>query len=255
MAGSRAQDGSEAGPIDTLRQRDGSPGRIARSDFDDDTNTPNTTGELEEIARWTVPRPRVLRGDKPVRIVVPAYETFSTDGTASNTETFSLANDIIESDAAEDLVLYNEGSRVDADSIDYSNNTFDYTDSGTNNDLDVWYVVGDAARVLFEKEAPAGQSTITEEIHEINTSLLHRRDQQKDGITLDVVDKGEAFPVLPEDYDVVVKVDAPYTVRFEDDDAEGLTATNFHLLLPTEDHSETPPGLGEAVKRDIAGLR
>jgi hypothetical protein len=254
MAGAKAQ-GEGGGPIEALRSREGSPGRISRSDFEDDTNTPNTQNELEEIARYTIPRPRVLRGDKPVRLVVPAYETFSTNGTADDTETFSLSNDIIQSDAAEDLVLYDDGSRVDEDSIDYANNSFDYTDSGTGSDLDVWYVCSDAARVLFEKEAPAGQSTINEEVFESNTALLHRRDQQTDGITVDTSGKGEAFPVLPEDYDLVVKVDAPYTVRFEDDDAEGLTPTNMHLLIPTEHFEESPPGLGEAVKRDIAGLR
>jgi hypothetical protein len=242
----------QADPIDQFAQQDGEPGTLSIGEMDNDG--PNTTGEDSIVLSHRVDRARQLRADRNVRIVVPAFESFTTDGTADNTETFNLSHNIIDSPAGENLVLWEAGNRVQPDSINYSGDSFDYTDDGTGNNLYAWYIPQDAASVSIVKRAPKGQSgtVLQEEVFDAPTSLLHTRNQVKNGLNLDL-GGSRGKPIVPEDWDLRLVVNAPYTVRYDDPNGDGATADNFVVSVPWFRQQGRVEGLDQAVRFDIAG--
>ncbi|WP_323192849.1 hypothetical protein [Halostella sp. PRR32] len=238
-----------------LRGSGWQPGGFALRDFD--FEGPNTTGEESVVADLQAERPVALRDDKDadLKLVIPAWESFSTDGTGGNTETFNLSNDIIDSPSTVSFLLYEEGSLVDADSVDYANNSFTYTDDGTNNTLDVFYVPRTPADVRLKKVISDGTTSIGQDVYEENTAILHSRDQAEQPTEVDV-SSSELERYIPRKSNLQLIVNADYTVRFEAPErTNGVPkATNAILSVPKFQTESNVPGLQQAVKADAAGL-
>jgi hypothetical protein len=227
--------------------------QISRSLFE--AQGENTADEDSEIATFVAERPRQLRGDRDVRITIPAYESFTTDGTGSNTETFTLSNDIVQSPVSQNIVLWDDGDVVSPDSVDYGANSFDYTDSATGSELDVYYLVSDPAEVVLRKRAPTRSARVEQRIFEENATILNQRDQDDDGFVL-TTDDSPFQGTLPEDYELALVVNAAYTVRLDGPSRTNgsPSALNLLLQLPAQFINTSIPGVDDAVKRDIAGV-
>ncbi|WP_435362753.1 hypothetical protein [Haloarchaeobius sp. DYHT-AS-18] len=234
------------------KQLDNAPWRPGYISLRDWSFSANTTGEKSVVATYAAPRPIRLREDREMDLAVPAYESFTVDGTADNTETFNLANDLLDTPVTEALVLWEDGSPVQPDSVDYANNSFDYTSSNTGTTLDVYYIPRNPASVEFEKVAPGGGSTIKQPLFEIPTAIAHTRDQSKDPLSFDL-GRTPLQDAVPRKWVVQVSVNAPYTVKFEES-TRGTSATNALLSVPRAQTESRIPGLKDAVKADIAGL-
>jgi hypothetical protein len=211
-----------------------------------------TAGEESVVAEFRVDRPIILREDRPVSLVVPAYETFTVDGSADNSETFSLSNNLLDSPASENLVLWDDGSRVQPDSIDYANDSFDYTSPNTGTTLDVYYIPRNPAEATLKKVGPGAGGGINQELHDWPLALAHTRDQHEDPIEMDM-NRTPLQPVVPRKWKVQVVVDAPYTVGYAED-SRGTHADNALLSLPRVKTEDKIEGLASAVKRDIARI-
>jgi hypothetical protein len=194
----------------------------------------------------------VLREDREVDLAIPCHETKTTDGNGGDTETFSLANDLLDTPATEALVLYDDGSVVQPDSVDYANDSFDYTDSDTGSTLDVYYIPRDPASVEFRKVAPGGGQTIRQPLSDIPTAIAHTRDQSKDPLDFDL-GRSALHGVVPRKWAIQMVVNAPYNVEFEED-SRGTSASNALLSLPRLQTEARVGGLKDAVKADIAGV-
>lgn len=214
---------------------------------DDFTQTGNTVNELSKIAEYQTEQPIAVRGGVAADVHMVAYEEFTTDGTASNTETFNLSHDIVDAaSVADDFLLYEGGTEQSADSVDYAANSFDYTDDGTANTLHAYYIVGDQALLQFRKTAPKSH---WDELKELDAGIVNLREQTRDPITFDFRDPLDG--VIPTDWKLEVYINAPYTVQWEDDTDSAATADNLMLSVPIRRATEEIPGLSEAVTQAI----
>lgn len=241
-------------PGNVMRRLRGTPAqnqKLRRTDFD---LSAGTVGQRTRIARYQTELPIALRQDAPMRLVFVAREDFTTDGTASNTETFTLSNDLIQTPNTADLILYEAGNRVQPDAVDYDADSFDYTDDGTNNTLHAYYVARDPVRVDVEKVSPKAQGSVSEVVYDDVTSVLHERDQNQEPPRFDFdTDANPLAPVIPRKWYLDVYAEGP--VAFDwDDDTDGTTAVNAVLSLPIRRAEERVDGLSAAVKRDILGV-
>lgn len=221
------------------------------SPLDDFETAVNQTGTDSEILSLQAETVLALRDGADLKVSIPAYESYTTDGTGGNTETFNLSHDLVDSPNTESLVLYENGNRVSPDSIDYANNTIDYTDDGTGNTLHVYYVAGDAATVSLEKVSPGGKTSQAEDLKTFNAGRANRQDQQEDPITLSFSGSWlERF--LATDMVLSAKIDAPYTVRFRED-TDGTEATNALFHTTATQGASDAPGLLAAINEDMGG--
>ena len=225
------------------------PGTIKRGDWRFSTNT---TDEESVVATYEAPRPIRIREDREFDLAVPAHETFSVDGTADNSETFNLSYNLLDTPATVSLVLYDDGTPVQPDSIDYAGDTFDYTSANTGTTLDVYYIPRDPASVEFKKVAPGGGATIEQPLFEMPTVMAHTRDQSKDPLSFDL-GRSQLHDTVPRKWQIQMVVKAPYPVAFEES-TRGTTATNALVSIPKAQTEERIRGLKDAVKADIAGL-
>jgi len=217
---------------------------IRTSDWD---QSQNTTGELSKIAEFQADQPIAVRGGVAADVHLVAYEQFTTDGTADNQETFNLSHDIVDAvSVADDFVLYEGGSAVDAGSVNYANNSFDYTDDGTNNTLHAYYVVGEQALLQFRKTAPKSHWDV---LKELDSGIVNLREQTRDPVTFDFRDPFD--PVIPTDWRLEVYLDASYPVQWADDTDSEATADNLMLDVPIRRSAEEIPGLADAVTQAI----
>ena len=221
---------------------------LTPADFE---QTSNTTGELSRVLRH---RPNTVLGirggpSEPFFFAIPAYESFTTDGTAGNTETFNLAHSIHDTPNTASLALWEGGSRVQPDSIDYANDSFTYTDDATGNTLHVYYISDAPAEVRIEKRIP-GKSSVSQEVWSGQAHLLHQKDQGEDSPNFRFgTDPFERF--VASDMTLDVKVKAPYTVKFRES-TDGTEADNALLNIPANSGQDTVKGLAPAIKAAMA---
>lgn len=210
----------------------------------------NTVDEESVVASYKAQRPIGLRDGEIYEADIPAYESFSTDATADNTETFNLSHDLVDSDTvAEDLVLYLAGTGyVSPDAVDYDTNTFDYTDSGTDNTIHAWYMTADQAPVSIRKVSP---KNVPEEIDEDDMGLKNLRNQHKDPLRFDFDHPFQG--IVPTDWEIEVRIDAPYAVSWSEEGGDA-TPTNARISLPIFRARDEIQGLGGFIGA-IAGRR
>lgn len=127
----------------------------------------NTTGEFSAIVDVQIPngmRYEFPRG-MPLEFFVYTHESASVS--ANSTDTVNLSNNLVNSPSLADiptasaesgvsgpysLVVWddNDDIQTGVDSVDYTANTFDYTNSdGSQDNLEVWYLWGDSSQTEF----------------------------------------------------------------------------------------------------------
>jgi hypothetical protein len=242
----------EGNPIRQLRELPGKAQKLGRDDFE---LSNGVAGEESVVATYEAEVPLEVREGARARIQFVTAEEFTTDGSAGDAETFDLAHNLVETNNATNLVLYESGNRVQPDSVDYAADSFDYTDDGTDNTLHAFYVARDPGRVRIEKVAPKTSAQVSEDLENETTSGLADRDQNKEPVTFDYGKPGEG--VVPTDWTLRVVVDAPFAVAFNDDDLATTTedtASNALLELPIYQYEGKVAGLGQAIKAEAIGL-
>lgn len=137
------------------------------------TTQANRTGEMSEIIDIRTPAGKRFDypADRGLELFLMTHESFTTDSTGGNQETFSLSNELADSPALNgdggadgedtsppssgqaDLVLYDSGTQVAPDAVRYNShssnpNEFDYTNPDASADtLDVYYVWEDSSQI------------------------------------------------------------------------------------------------------------
>lgn len=218
-------------------------GSLRRDQFDNEAHA-GGSGETT-ILSHKARQPLTLRNGGQYRISPVVRETVTTDGTTGNTETFTLGHDLIESDVTEDIVVYKSGSRVTLDAVDYAADTFDFTDSGSNNDLTVYYVSDVQASVKVKKVGPGG--SISETLVRHDASLINQRDPNRDPLEVDL-GKSPVQGTIPTDWSLEVTISGPYNSGFSDSDP---TPENFLVSFPVERaQTSEVDGLGSFVRSD-----
>jgi hypothetical protein len=234
--------------INTLEQIPTNPDHYRKPDFAFETGAP---GVRTKIATLKATRLVALRSGVSMDLVVPAVQTFTTDGNAGNTQTFGLNYNLIDSNATPvDLVLYENGAKVSPDAIDRDNDEFTYTDDGTDNDLTAFYATDEQARVVLQVTAANGTP---DAVFSGNMGSIHRREVAKRPLTLEL-DQSPLQGVIPKDFTLDLYVEAPYTAAYEYDNGHGtVRATNALLQLPIRGASGAgPQGVKAAVRQDMS---
>jgi len=213
----------------------------------------NTPGERSLVGSLTLDTPVRLRSGRSNRfkVALPAFEKLGpTDATADNSETFNLANDVIQSPNTQDVVVYLDGEYYGApDAVDYAADSIDVTDSGTASDVYVWYMTADPATVSIYKKIPNAETSASQRLWTNQLARLHKQDQQEQP---EYFQFGEGWkPYLSSDMKLNVYVDAPFEVRFEDPDGHGNTPTNALFHIPVEQAQDTVPGLINIIKASM----
>ena len=208
----------------------------------------NQTDEMSEVARIQAPRDLQIRNGR-FPLVVPAYETFTTNSTADDSETFSLSNSLIDSENGRSVIVYDDGSLVAQSdlTVDYSADEITYSSPNSDSTLDVYYVSSDPARIEIYKEAPKSGGNVEERIFEGDLNLIHQTDQNRDPEKFYLNDK-PLEDVVPENFDVVIYVDAPYQIAYSDGSGRGTKAINRKHKIPINQFRRSIDGLGKAVK-------
>ncbi len=185
---------------------------------------------------------------------IPAYESFPSDATTGDTDTFDLSYFPMQSpDAAENVVVYEGGVKTPkADySVDYDANTLDYTGDETANDLHVWYFSAMQANVSVRKVAPNGTY---EHLDRADLSLVNAQNTNEDPLEFEF--DHALQPVVPAYWKAQIRVDAPYPVKWEVDAADG-TARADQLLtdVPINRADRDLPDFVSDVVGAVAGAR
>jgi len=220
---------------------------------EDGTTDANVTGQRSRVARLRVDTLlRLHQGrDNPLRVAVPAYESFTSDGTGGNTETFDLSNDLLDAPVTESVDVWIGGSHYGSpDAVDYDAATIDVTDTGSNNTVHVWYTAADAATLELVKSTPNAGTNSSQELYSENLRLVHQTEQQEQPEFL-TLNQSPLQEWVAEDMAVDVYVTAPYSVRFSDPDGDGAVPTNALLNLPAHEGKDTVPGMAAAVRADM----
>lgn len=234
-----------------LREMGRVPGTIGPDAFDE--TQVSSQGQRTRIARFRADSAHMIRSGRknPFRLVIPAYEKFTTDGTADNTETFNLTHGVIQNPNVEDLVLWEGSSYVSPDSVDYAGDSFDYTSSGSNTTLHAYYVTDKAASVDIRKATPGSSSSASEELFSSNLGLVHNTNQSEQPEFFQL-NRSKLQPFVATDMTLDVYIDAPYTVRFEDADDDETEPTNMLLHVPVMKGQGGVSGLSGAIKQDMS---
>ena len=218
------------------------PGQLSPDDFEQDVNE---VGSQSTILTRTADAVFALRDgrDHPLKLAIPAYETFQTDGTAGNTETFALSQSITQCPDTQDAAIWLDGSFYGSpDAIDYANDTFDVTDGGTGSTVHVYHISDEAATLKFYRRWPGGNTR--DPVFTANLALVHQTNQseQAEALSLDDLERFVAT-----DMEFVVTVNAPYTIRFSED-SDGTEAVNALTQIETLEGQDDVEGLGGVLK-------
>ena len=213
--------------------------------------TANSMGQRSRIGRLRADTPlRLLEGQShPLRVAIPAYESFSTNGTADDQESFALSHDVTETPNTAPVDVWLDGTHYGApDSVDYSTGDITVTDSGTNSTVHVFYISGKAATLEIEK-ATGGAKSKQQTLYKANTALVHATDQSEQPETFGFGTLWDSF--VATDMTLDVYLNAPYVARFEDPDGDGARATNALLDFTAMKGTDSVAGLKGAVRAEM----
>lgn len=233
------------GIIKRLMATAATPDRLERTMFDRYNGEP---GDKSLIAQYEAPNPIVLRPDRPIRMVLTAFDALTTDG--SGEQDLELSHSIVEAPQSADLYLYEDGQRVSYEAIDYENDVVTYDDGGSSATIGAYYISDADCDVEIEKQAPSSQGRVSERVFEDTLSLLHQRDQDEQPRYFDV-GSSPLERVVPTDWKINVYADSDvYGVTFDDEETQS-TARNAVISLPYKQGQSEIEGLSRAVAHDI----
>lgn len=205
----------------------------------------SSQGQDSIIATMQVETPHILRAGKSMRLHIPAYETRTTDG-SGNAQTFSLTHPLQDAPAnPEDLSLWANGAKVQPDSVDYDNDQFTYTDDGTAQDLEVFYLSNTQAELKVRLKAP---KNVHNDPISRDAGTLNIRDQNLEPVTFEPRQPMEGL--APKNYEIQVFINAPYTVRYQSDSTDAY-ADNLMLSIPVFKSNKPINGLPRAKRQSV----
>jgi len=195
--------------INRLRAADSTATTLSRPDFE--AAAYPAGGDETAILEHKADQPFALRNGARYRIVPVVRESFTTDGSAGDTETFDVPG-LLDSAVSQDVVLYDDGDLVEPDAVDYANGTFDYTDADTGSDLTAYYVSKAQANLKLKKVGPGGSNGETLVRHD--AGLLNRRDPNRDPLTFELT-ASPLQSVVPADYTLKWTISGPYAAGWD----------------------------------------
>ncbi|WP_254272167.1 hypothetical protein [Haloarcula marina] len=237
----------EAELAERLEQTTRQPGHITPEKMD---TSVNSQGQRSEIGTYRVDTAHYIRQgrDNPFKVAIPAYEKFTSDGSAGDSETFSLTHDLVDSPVTQSVVVWLDGTYYGTpDAVDYDADTIDVTDPNTNSNVHVYYIAGDAASLELRKRAPGESTKQSQRLYSANLGLVNAAPQLEQPEYLRLTDS-QMHPWLGADMEVIAYLDAPYTVRWTDNDGDGTEPTNALLNVPVMRGSSEVRGLTAAIK-------
>lgn len=219
--------------------------KLRQTDFEPSAHA-GGSGE-SVIFSHKVVQPFALRQNARYRFVPVVRENFTTDGTTGNSETFTLANDLIDSDVSDNVLVYEDGNRISADSVDFANNEITVTDSTANSTLTTYYVSGEQASVKLRKVSPGG--TTSESLVEFDAGLSNRRDPNRDPRRFSL-NQSALQPVFARDFRLEWSIDGPYSAGADPSDP---TPVNNLITVPIHRAGVSRiDGLSTALNKDMA---
>lgn len=230
---------------------------IGRTDFTWTPYTSADTGSTQTVATYSLPRAFALRDDVPIRIALPRYEQITDSSANSSADSISVSGDLIQTPAGDDVSYWADGSFQGVPgTIDYGADTFDHTDGGSSEELDVWYFTPAAGDVEMYKVAPSTGGRLEQRVFTGNTAIMNQRDQADQPVNMEVSNT-PLHRFVPEDWELRIEVNLPYPIRNDDDGSRGAEAYSMLVDIPVHKQSQRVNGLSEAVKNDIVnnGMR
>lgn len=204
--------------------------RLAESDF---TTKATTAGTRSTVAEYQTRTPIAVKDGKTYDVDLVAYESFTSDGTAGNSETFNLSHDVIDAPAFPvNVVLYEGSSSLAVGSVDYANDTVTASPANANSTIHAFYVCGDQATLDVRKKAPNGTH---EEIASVDVGLANQRDQNRTPFKFSFDHPLEG--VIPKDWKLIISVDGPYRIVWSE--AGGSAVPTQQLLSIPIQRAET----------------
>ena len=212
----------------------------------------NSQGSTSEIAAFTADTAFALRTGRsnPLRLAIPAYESFTTDGGGSD-QTFNLTYDIVASPDTQDAVVWFDGAyQGSPKSIDHDADSITVDGPGSAVTVHVYYIPGNAATFQIRKAMPGSKREASEKLYEANLGLIHNANQSEQPEFLEL-NESALQRFLAADMDLDVRIKAPYQVRWEDPDGDGTEPTNALLQVPAQKANREVEGLRNAVSADM----
>ncbi|KAA9399675.1 hypothetical protein [Haloarcula sp. CBA1129] len=225
------------------------PGHITPDEME---TAVNSQGQRSRIGRYRATTAHMLREGRsnPLKLAIPAYESFATNATADDTETFNLGHSVTDSPVTQAVVVWLDGEYYGTpDSVDYDADTIDVTDTGTESTVHVYYI-SDAAASLEIRKAASNADTGSQRVYTGNLGLVHNAPQIEQPEYLRLT-QTPLHNWVGTDMTVDVYLDAPYTVRWTDNDGDGTEPTNALLHVPAMVGQSEINGLTSAVSADM----
>ncbi|MFB6087853.1 MAG: hypothetical protein ABEJ85_04970 [Haloarculaceae archaeon] len=217
----------------------------------------NSMSQRSRIARLRAEVAHKILGresDKPLKVAIPAYENLgTTNGTADDTESYSVSHGIMDTPNTDPIVLWLDGEYYgQPDNSDYvSTDSVDVTDSGTGSTVHAFYVPEKAGTLEIEK-ATDGARSKQQNLKTVSLKNVHRRDLSESSMYFEFNEPGQTFEAfVAGEMTLDVYVTAPYVARYTDPDGDGAVATNALLNFSTLQAKETIPGFKQAVEGEM----
>jgi len=238
------------GLMDRLADLTRHPNTLNVRDFN---TSSNQTGEASEIAAITADTPIALKGGRknPLKWAIPAYQSFTTGGDGSE-QTFDLSHSLLDPPDTQAVVVWFGGDYQGVPTFDTEANTITVDGPGSAETVHAFYITDEYATVTLRKEHPSAKTGGYERVYETNLALVQPRNQNEQPEYLSV-SESPLQRFVAADMELIVRIDAPYTVRFEDPDGDGATATNAIVQVPALKGADTVAGLSSEIKADMGG--
>jgi len=218
---------------------------LRRGDFEAAAHA-GGAGETVVLEREAI-QPIALRNGARYRVTPLARQSYDADSDDTNTETINLNQPLLDSDVTDDVALFEDGSQVSPDSVDYDANTVDYQ-AGADTSLTVYYVPEAQANVKLKKVAPGGSNSETLIQHD--AGIINRRDPNRDPLIVDL-NASRLQATVPSDWTLQWTVDGPFSSGWDPDNDP--TPVNWLVSLPIARASvDDVDGLDGAVRDDTS---
>jgi len=222
--------------INRLRGIETNRATLRRGDFEATAHA-GGAGETVILEREAI-QPIALRNGARYRVTPLARQTYSADSDDSNTETINLNQPLLDSDVTDDVALFEDGTQVSPDSVDYAANTVDYQ-AGADTTLTVFYTPRAQANLKLKKVAPGGSNSETLIQHD--AGIINRRDPNRDPLKVNLP-ASQLQATVPSDWKLQWTIDGAFSSGWDPD--TDPAPTNWLVSLP----------IARATVDDVAGL-
>lgn len=254
--------------LDAYRNLNREPTRLRRDDF---TLANGVAGQRSNVAEFKAPFPFEVREDLPFRLTLVTHEGFFHTGATTAEQTYTLANDAIETPNTTDIQVFadsTELTRVDSAPAN-GEYTFDAAndqitvDQNTDVTLHVYYHARDGLLLEVVKEKPTTTGAVDEVLYDDITTDLFERNQNSQPPSFTFNQSGYE-QIVPVDWKLVVYTDgSAYNIEWDDSDTDtsgsktvNNTATTIPVIdIPIRMAPGEVKGLGREVSRDIGNRR